>query len=82
MFPTDFDESNIVFDKPPDMTRDECDPINVASAVDSEGNPILVTCWKPTAEELEEINRTGRIWCLHWGTQLQPHSLAGTNPFK
>lgn len=79
---TDFENSNHVFDKPSDMSRDECDPLNVFVGFTEDQHPIVISCWKPTKEELEEINRTGRIWCWHWGHQLQPHSLSGHNPFS
>lgn len=82
MFPTDFPESNHVFDKPPDATRDECEPLNVFAGELTGGVPGSVSCWKVTKEELEEINRTGRVWAYHWGSGLQPHALSGHNPFK
>ena len=81
MFPSNFDQSNFVFDKPDELSRDECEPLNVCITHDKQLNPLVISCWKPTKEELEEINRTGRIWCYHWGHFLQPHSLSGTNPF-
>lgn len=75
MFPTDFDQSNKVFDKPQSMTRDECEAVNCFVGKDVAGQDVILTCWKPTREELEEINRTGRVWCYHYGNYLQPHSL-------
>lgn len=81
MFATDFPESNHIIDKPPNMTRDECEPLNVFIGKDTANNNIIISCWKPTKEELEEINSTGRIWCYHFGQSLQPHSLSGENPF-
>jgi len=81
MEPTSFDESNIYFDKPADMAYEQCNPLSVFAGTDTEGNPIIISCWKATKEELEEINKTGRIWCYHYGTGLQPHALSGHNPF-
>ena len=84
MYPTDFDQSNQVVDKPPEMTRDECLPINAfvgEAEIGSETHPVIVTCWKPTKEELEEINRTGRVWCLLYSYVIPPHALSGSNPF-
>jgi hypothetical protein len=81
MYPTDFDQSNQVIDKPPDMTREECLPINAFIGESTEGYPAIVTCWKPTKEELEEINRTGRVWCILYSHVIPPHYIAGSNPF-
>ena len=82
MYPTDFPESNGIADKPESMSIEECEPINIAQGITTDGNPIIITCWKPTAEELEEINRTKRVWCFHYGNYLQPHILLGLNPFQ
>lgn len=80
MFATDFPESNHVYDKPADVSRDDCDPLN--TYIGDLGNGVgSISCWKPTKEELEEINRTGRVWVYHWGQYLQPHSVGGHNPF-
>lgn len=82
MIATAFEESNLYFDKPEDMTYDECEALSVFTGRTADGQPIIISCWKATKEELEEINKTGRIWCFHYGTGLQPHALSGTNPFK
>lgn len=82
MNPSSFDESNIYFDKPEGMTYDECGALSVFQGKDVSGMDIVISCWKPTKEELDEINCTGRVWCYHFGTGLQPHALSGHNPFK
>lgn len=82
MYPCSFDEANKVFDKPNNMTYEECGALNVFIGQDTVGTPVIISCWKPTKEELEEINNTGRIWCFHYGLSLPPHAIAGNNPFK
>lgn len=82
MVPTNFIESNKVFDKPLDMSRDECEALSVFKGQTEDNQPVIISCWKPTVKELREINRTGRVWCYHYGNNLQPHALSGTNPFK
>lgn len=81
MIPTDFPESNFVFDKPESMSRDDCDALNVFRGHTKDGVPVVISCWKLTQEELDEIIKTGRVWCWHFGQQLQPHCLDGTTPF-
>jgi hypothetical protein len=80
MIATSFDESNKVFDKPPNM--ENCDALSVWVGTTPENEPIVISCFKCTKEELDEINRTGRVWVFHYGLSLQPHALVGTNPFK
>jgi hypothetical protein len=82
MFAADFPQSNDVIDKPPDMDRDDCEALNVFRGTDTEGQKVTISCWKVTAEELEEINKTGRVWVWHHGDWLQPHSCGGHNPFE
>lgn len=81
MFPANFDESNGVLDKPPTMTADQCDPLSVWRGPSTNGFPVVITCWKPTAEELAEINRTGRVWAMITGHSMPPMCLLGTSPF-
>lgn len=85
MNPTNFDESNHVIDKPADMDREHCDALCVWQGEVDDGefkSPVIISCWKVTQEELDEINRTGRVWIWHYGNYLQPHSATGTSPFK
>lgn len=79
---TNFEESNIVFDKPDSMTYEECSAASAWMGPTEDGNIVTITCWKMTQEELEEFQKTGRIWVYHWGPSLQPHSLGTRNPFK
>lgn len=81
MIPCAFDEANCIYDKPESMTDEQCGPINAFLGISTTG-PIIITCWKLTVEELEEVKRTGRIWCWHYGTALQPHVLEATSPFN
>jgi len=82
MVPTNFTESNQVFDKPLDMSHNECEALSVFKGFTADHHPIIISCWKPTLQELREINLTGRVWCYHYGNNLQPHALSGTNPFE
>lgn len=79
-FPSAFAESNAVLDRPPGMTDEQCGPLNVCRAVDPDGVPIVVSCWKFSREELDEVNRTGRVWLLIWGRTMPPAAIAGCNP--
>ena len=82
MIPTSFDESNGVLDKPPGMTYDECEVLSVWRGESSDGVPLVVSQWKPTREELDEINRTGRVWLIVLGHTMPPASLDGNSPFE
>ena len=79
MVPTSFAESNGVLDAPKGMEKD-CDPLSVAFAQIG-SMPCVVSCWKLTADELAEINRTGRVWLLIAGKTMPPVVLTTEKPF-
>ncbi len=81
MFPAAFEHANQVFDAPPGMEAD-CEPINACICKTSDGLPCIVTCWKPTEQELEEINRTKRVWVFIYSNGLPPHAVGGIDPFR
>lgn len=81
MIATSFDESNEVLGRPPGMTGEQCDPLSVRRGFnEGDGLPLVVSCWKPTKEELEEINRTGRMWLVVCGVTMPPVVLMGHKP--
>lgn len=84
MRPVPFKESNLNMgagDNP--NTEDLPVAISLNSEM-SEGRqiPFVVSCWKPTPEELAEINRTGEVWISTMGVPPPPVCLMGHNPFK
>ena len=82
MIPTAFDEDNTALGRPPGMTDDECAPLSVFRGNDEAGSPVVISCWKPTAEEMEEIIRTRRVWIIVHGHTMPPIAPCGISPFK
>jgi hypothetical protein len=80
--PASFAESNLVLDSPPGMTPDECEPLSVLRTRTPSGQAVVISCWKLTAEELAEINRTGRVWLGILGHTMPPAWIDGTVPFQ
>lgn len=81
MEPTAFDEENGYLNPPPGVSSAECTPLSVWRGSLPNGLPVVVSCWKPSRKELEEINRTGRVWLMVWGDVMMPVALDGFNPF-
>lgn len=86
MLPTTFPEQNCIFNKPADMTDDQCMALPVwkgEAVCDDEGNkmPVIISCWQLSKEDLEEINRTGRVWLSITGAGMPPASVFTENPF-
>lgn len=75
--PTSFDESNHVLDPPPGVQVEACAPLSVF--VDGKH---VISCWKLTQAELDEVNRTGRIWLWLWGKTMPPAYVSPDYPFK
>lgn len=60
----DFEGRNIVFIKPEGMTDEEC-----GSLLAFTDGQQVISCWKLSEEELEEVKKTGVIWLSVWGQQ-------------
>jgi hypothetical protein len=91
MIPVDFPQANNTLGKPADMTDEQCLPLPVhhyqqalgsnPESGDPETLPAIISCWKLSPEELEEINRTGVVWVNTLGRTLAPFSVFVKNPF-
>lgn len=64
--PVTFDEANLVL-TPPAGEEATCVPLPVRR---HEGQ--ITSCWMPSAAELAEILKTGRIWLSVWGGMTSP----------
>lgn len=64
--PTEFAEANVVLG-PPVGSEEDVIAMQVRRA-DRE----LVSCWRLSPEEIEEVNRTGMVWLSVWGDRTQP----------
>jgi hypothetical protein len=80
--PASFEEADLILDKPEGMTYDQCDVLSVTKIKDAYDNPILISCWKLTKAELEEINKTGRLWIMAFGDTMTPIAVCGIKPFE
>ena len=64
--PERFPEANLLLG-PPQGCETDVNPLPVRRL---EG--CLVSCWRLTAEELAEVQRTGVVWLSVWGRRTQP----------
>lgn len=73
----DFKEKNFTFTAPPDMP--DCQPLPVFT-----DGSVSVSCWLPTAEELEAIMAGGPVWLLVYGLGggHPPVSVTAIRPFQ
>lgn len=87
MVATSFPESNNSLSPPDGLTEDQVSSLAVWQGMaPSEGVeglvPMCISCWKPTKEEMEEFQRTGRVWLFVWGLTMPPCSLSMITPFQ
>jgi hypothetical protein len=71
MKPIQFKEQNVTY------TAEGCNDLPAHKAADQ-----IISCWKLTKEELEQINKTGVIWFSVMGQSQPPIWLGTENPFK
>ena len=78
MFPTTFEQSNITFGPPPDMTESQVMSIpayrgkTVGGSCD--GAPLVIVAWQPDEREIEDIKNGKPIFLCCLGG-LPPHCL-------
>lgn len=81
MLPTTFKEVNKIMLKPLGMGDEECGDLPVYKGLDANGFPIIISCWKLSREDLEEIKKGGVIWLSIMGNPMPPVSVFIENPF-
>ncbi len=79
---TSFNESNDVLDKPDTLDKEDCEALSVWRGRLMNGCKGVISCWKPTKEELDVIQRTGRVWVIVLGKTMAPTYVSGYNPFS
>ena len=42
----------------------------------------MISCWKLTPEEIEEVARTGVVWLHVWAATHPPLYIGGETPFR
>lgn len=65
--PTAFDEADCILGPPAG-----CEQGVVPLPVKRHEDGYLVSCWQLTPEELELIQKTGKVWLSVWGRTTQP----------
>lgn len=81
MNPTDFPYSNRTYVKPEGWTDEQCKTLETYQGINEDNHPLIISCWKPTPEEIADIVAGKPVW-LHILTQVQPPVLLSTrDPF-
>lgn len=75
MLPIDFPGSNFTFTKPQGMTDEQCMSLRVFKGHDTEGNPVIISAWKPSYEDIKAINEGRPIWFSCRGLGMPPVSI-------
>lgn len=82
MKPCDFPETNTTYGPPEGYDLSQVQRIKAfRSTIDQgnlEGDPIIITCWEFTDEELKEILLNKRVFICFLTSGLPPHCLAPT----
>lgn len=82
MKPSNFPEQNFTFGPPQGVSEEECGNLPCHKGFEEGSNwPVIISAWKPSAEELEEINKSGTVWLRIYGSGMPPVSLSGHTPW-
>lgn len=84
MTPQDFPESNTTFNSRQEGVDTIEGWVGEAPGPSPDHPPIqtIITCWKPSPEEIQQIIKTGKIWVWFFTNSLPPHSLTSYSPFE
>lgn len=82
-----FNESNACLGPPEGMTPEEVSALSIwrgEMLFHGMDRPVMtvVSCYKLSKEELEEVNKTGKVWLAIMGPTMLPAALMGISPFK
>lgn len=80
MEPCSFQESNATVETPEGIDPIACFCLSVCVTRTTQGTPCIVSCWKLTSDEIDEFNRTGRIYVTVAGDRMSPIMLTVRNP--
>lgn len=79
MTPAEFEQANKEFQPPQGMDSSQCSPIRVfvgqAEGGSCDGIPIVVSAWKPSDDELEEMINGQPVFITFVGG-LPPHTVS------
>ena len=64
------------------MTDEQCGDLPVFKGRDSLGYPVIISCWKLSKEDIEDIQRTGEIYLTITGEVMPPVSLQTEDPWQ
>lgn len=81
LHPSSFDGAEAVFGPPVGMTENEVFSLCGARVLWGDAQGVL-TCWKPTREQLATIQSTGRLWLMVMGGAMVPVALCAENPLE
>jgi hypothetical protein len=82
MKPIDFEQANMTFMPPKEMTDDQCGAMRVACVADPDGLPCLISCHQPTIEERAAILAGKPVWLWVIGSVMPPVLVTTDNPFR
>lgn len=71
MRPIDFRGSNITFNKPDNMTDEECVPLHAFKGQTETKHPVIITLWQPSKEDLDALNE-GQPIHIQLTSQVMP----------
>lgn len=79
MEPSSFPEANAILGPPRGSTEDDVGSLFVWRGL-YDGKRVVLSCWRLSQEELEEVKRTGRVWVYLWGESMPPALVSGEHP--
>jgi hypothetical protein len=79
--PVDFPESNLTLGPPKGWTEEQCSVIKAWRGKDSDGRPVVLTCWELTDEEIGALMLGEKLYLRVLGETTPPVGIQVGSPF-
>lgn len=76
MKPINFPESNFVFERPDDMSEEQCGSLPVHKGRDKDGFPTIISCWELSPDDMEMVKSTDKVWIYVTSHSMPPEYVA------
>lgn len=82
MKPIPFPQQNMEYNKPTLMTDAQCNTLPAFKGEDSEGFPVVISCWELSEEDITQLVKTKTVYLTVVSRGMPPISLQVETPFE
>ena len=82
MNPVKFEQANVLMERPPHLTAEQCADLPVCITKNTDNLPVVISCWQITEAELKQLKKTRRLYLGVMGVTMPPVFIDTESPFS